>query len=165
MARSKRSPVERAAFLALSAALIVGAWICIHRAAYPVTEPYQFPVTTDSPEWAELAEAGLARNACRLPAGLAEQMTSEALLETALEDIAALTGDAQAFSDPVQGFWSNAKYNDALAELVTRPNAAAVVERAFSKLPPLTEITDVEVMIRWTYLSAFSQGLANPQEA
>ena len=55
--------------------------------------------------------------------------------------------------------------NDALAELVTRPNAAAVVERAFSKLPPLTEITDVEVMIRWTYLSAFSQGLANPQEA
>ena len=70
-----------------------------------------------------------------------------------------------AFSDPVQGFWSNAKYNDALAELVTRPNAAAVVERAFSKLPPLTEITDVEVMIRWTYLSAFSQGLANPQEA
>lgn len=58
MARSKRSPVERAAFLALSAALIVGAWICIHRAAYPVTEPYQFPVTTDSPEWAELAEAG-----------------------------------------------------------------------------------------------------------
>ena len=85
MARSKRSPVERAAFLALSAALIVGAWICIHRAAYPVTEPYQFPVTTDSPEWAELAEAGLARNACRLPAGLAEQMTSEALLETALD--------------------------------------------------------------------------------
>ena len=132
MARSKRSPVERATFLALSAALIVGAWICIHRAAYPVTEPYQFPVTTDSPEWAELAEAGLARNACRLPAGLAEQMTSEALLETALDY--PYVSSILAFSDPVQGFWSNAKYNDALAELVTRPNAAAVVERAFSSL-------------------------------
>ena len=163
MARSKRSPVERAAFLALSAALIVGAWICIHRAAYPVTEPYQFPVQPGTPEWAELAEAGLARNACRLPAGLAEQMTSEALLETALDY--PYVSSILAFSDPVQGFWSNATYNDALAELVTRPNAAAVVERAFSKLPPLTEITDVEVMIRWTYLSAFSQGLANPQEA
>ena len=76
MTRSKRSPVERAAFLVLSAALIAGAWICIDRAAYPVTEPYQFPITTDSPEWAALAEAGLARNACRMPAGLAEQMTA-----------------------------------------------------------------------------------------
>ena len=128
MARSKRSPVERAAFLALSAALIVGAWICIHRAAYPVTEPYQFPVTTDSPEWAELAEAGLARNACRLPAGLAEQMTSEALLETALDY--PYVSSILAFSDPVQGFWSNAKYNDALAGRVTRPDAEEVVARA-----------------------------------
>ena len=51
MARSKRSPVERAAFLALSAALIVGAWICIHRAAYPVTEPYQFPAHSGVPGW------------------------------------------------------------------------------------------------------------------
>lgn len=126
-----------------------------------MTEPYQFPVTTDSPEWAELAEAGLARNACRLPAGLAEQMTSEALLETALDY--PYVSSILAFSDPVQGFWSNAKYNDALAELVTRPNAAAVVERAFSKLPPLTEITDVEVMIRWTYLSAFPRGWPIPQ--
>lgn len=165
MARSKRSPVERAAFLALSAALIVGAWICIHRAAYPVTEPYQFPVTTDSPEWAELAEAGLARNACRLPAGLAEQMTSEALLETALDY--PFNASMYVSSDLEGMFGKRAALagNDALAELVTRPNAAAVVERAFSKLPPLTEITDVEVMIRWTYLSAFSQGLANPQEA
>ena len=163
MARSKRSPVERAAFLVLSAALIAGAWIYIDRAAYPVTEPYQFPVTTDSPEWAELAEAGLARNACRMPVGLAEQMTSEALLETAL-DYPYVT-DMLAFSDPAQGFWSNASYNDALTELVTRPDAAAVVERAFSQIPPLTEITDTETMVRWYKLSAFSQGLANPPEA
>ena len=90
-------------------------------------------------------------------------MTSEALLETAL-DYPYVTS-VLAFSDPVQGFWSNANYNDALAELVTRPDAAAVVEAAFSKLPPLTEITDVEVMVRWYELSAFSQGLANPPEA
>ena len=163
MERSKRSHVERAAFLVLSAALAAGAWAVTSRAAYPVTEPYQFPVTTDSPDWAELVEAGLARNACRMPAGLAEQMTSEALLETAL-DYPYVT-DMLAYSDPVQGFWSNANYNDALAELVTRPDAAAVVEGAFSKLPPLTEITDVEVMARWYELSAFSQGLANPPGA
>ena len=163
MERSKRSPVERAAFLVLSAALAAGAWAVTSRSAYPVTELYQFPVTTDSPDWAELAEAGLARNACRMPAGLAEQMTSEALLETAL-DYPYVT-DMLAYSNPVQGFWSNANYNDALAELVTRPDAAAVVEGAFSKLPPLTEITDVEVMIRWYELSAFSQGLANPPGA
>ena len=163
MEGTRRKFAERAVFLALSAALAAGAWAETERSAYPVTEPYQFPVQPGTPEWAELAEAGLARNACRMPAGLAEQMTSEALLETALDY--PYVGSILAFSDPVQGFWSNANYNDALAELVTRPDAAAVVERAFSKLPPLTEITDVEVMIRWTYLSAFSQGLANPQEA
>ena len=163
MARSKRSPVERAAFLVLSAALIAGAWICIDRAAYPVTEPYQFPVTTDSPEWAELAEAGLARNACRMPAGLAEQMTSEALLETAL-DYPYVT-DMLAYSDVVSGFWTNANYNDALAELVTRPDAAAVVEDALMKLPSPQETADTDTLIRWTYLAAFSQGLANPPEA
>ena len=158
----KRTLAERVVFLALSAALAVGAWAVTGRAACSVTAPYQFPVQPGTPEWVELS-ANARRAACRLPAGLAEQMTSEALLETALDY--PYVSSILAFSDPVQGFWSNAKYNDALAELVTRPNAAAVVERAFSKLPPLTEITDVEVMIRWTYLSAFSQGLANPQEA
>ena len=83
MGRNKRNFTERIMYLAMSAALIAGSWVYIDRSTYPVTEPYQFPVTTDSPEWAELAEAGLARNACRMPAGLAEQMTSEALLETA----------------------------------------------------------------------------------
>ncbi len=158
----KRTLAERVAFLMLSAVLAVGAWAVTGRAACSVTAPYQFPVQPGTPEWVEMS-ANARRAACRLPAGLAEQMTSEALLETALDY--PYVSSILAFSDPVQGFWSNAKYNDALAELVTRPNAAAVVERAFSKLPPLTEITDVEVMIRWTYLSAFSQGLANPQEA
>ena len=152
MGRNKRNFTERIMYLAMSAALIAGSWVYIDRSTYPVTEPYQFPVTTDSPEWAELAEAGLARNACRMPAGLAEQMTSEALLETALDYPYAT--DMLAFSDPVQGFWSN-----------TRPDAAAVVERAFSQLPPLSEITDTETMIRWYELSAFSQGLANPPVA
>ena len=158
----KRTLAEHVTFLMLSAALAVGAWAVTGRAACSVTAPYQFPVQPGTPEWVELS-ANARRAACRLPAGLAEQMTSEALLETALDY--PYVSSILTFSDPVQGFWSNAKYNDALAELVTRPNAAAVVERAFSKLPPLTEITDVEVMIRWTYLSAFSQGLANPQEA
>ena len=163
MGRNKRNFTERIMYLAMSAALIAGSWVYIDRSTYPVTEPYQFPVTKDSPEWAELAEAGLARNACRMPAGLAEQMTSEALLETALDYPYAT--DMLAFSDPVQGFWSNANYNDALTELVTRPDAAAVVERAFSQLPPLSEITDTETMIQWYALSAFSQGLANPPVA
>ena len=158
----KRTLAERVAFLMLSAALAVGAWAVTGRAACSVTAPYQFPVQPGTPEWVELS-ANARRAACRLPAGLAEQMTSEALLETAL-DYPYVT-DMLAYSNPVQGFWSNANYNDALAELVTRPDAAAVVEGAFSKLPPLTEITDVEVMARWYELSAFSQGLANPPGA
>lgn len=132
MTRSKRSPVERAAFLVLSAALIAGAWICIDRAAYPVTEPYQFPITTDSPEWAALAEAGLARNACRMPAGLAEQMTSEALLETALDY--PFNASMYASSDLEGMFGKRAALagNGALAELVTRPDAEEVIARALA---------------------------------
>lgn len=160
----KRTLAEHVAFLMLSAALAVGAWAVTGRAACSVTAPYQFPVQPGTPEWVELS-ANARRAACRLPAGLAEQMTSEALLETALDY--PFNASMYVSSDLEGMFGKRAALagNDALAELVTRPNAAAVVERAFSKLPPLTEITDVEVMIRWTYLSAFSQGLANPQEA
>ncbi len=116
MTRSKRSPVERAAFLVLSAALIAGAWICIDRAAYPVTEPYQFPITTDSPEWAALAE----------------RMTSEALLETALDY--PFNASMYASSDLEGMFGKRAALagNGALAELVTRPDAEEVIARALA---------------------------------
>lgn len=46
---------------------------------YPIDKPYEFPITPDSPEWDNLAMAGLAQNACRLPEGLVEQMTTKAL--------------------------------------------------------------------------------------
>lgn len=125
----KRTLAERVAFLMLSAALAVGAWAVTGRAACSVTAPYQFPVQPGTPEWVELS-ANARRAACRLPAGLAEQMTSEALLETALDY--PYVSSILAFSDPVQGFWSNAKYNDALAELVTRPDAEEVIARALA---------------------------------
>ena len=80
----KRTLAEHVAFLMLSAALAVGAWAGTGRAACSVTAPYQFPVQPGTPEWVELS-ANARRAACRLPAGLAEQMTSEALLETALD--------------------------------------------------------------------------------
>ena len=158
----KRALAERVAFLALSAVLAAGAQAVTNRSAYPVTEPYRFPVRPGTPEWVELDEAGLARNACRMPAGLAEQMTSQALLETALEDPYVI--DLLAYSDPVQGFWSIVGYNDALAELVTRRDAAAVVEAASEKLPVPEGETDPETAIRQEILAAFSQGLEHPPE-
>ena len=158
----RKSLAERIAFLVLSAALAAGAWAVTDRAAYPVTEPYRFPVRPGTTEWEALSETGLARNACRMPAGLAEEMTSQALLETALDYPYVI--DLLAYGDPVQGFWSNARYNDALAELVVRRDAAAVVESELEKLPPLEEITGSETMIRWYLLSAFSQGLEHPPE-
>ena len=80
----KRTLAERVVFLALSAALAVGAWAVTGRAACSVAAPYQFPVQPGTPEWVEMS-ANARRDACRLPAGLAERMTSEALLETALD--------------------------------------------------------------------------------
>ena len=132
MEGTRRKFAERAVFLALSAALTAGAWAVTSRAAYPVTEPYQFPVQPGTPEWVELAEAGLARNACRMPNGLAEQMTSEALLETALDY--PFNASMYVSSDLEGMFGKRAALagNDALAELVTRPDAEEVIARALA---------------------------------
>ena len=114
----KRTLAERVAFLMLSAALAVGAWAVTGRAACSVTAPYQFP--------------NARRAACRLPAGLAEQMTSEALLETALDY--PFNASMYVSSDLEGMFGKRAALagNDALAELVTRPDAEEVIARALA---------------------------------
>lgn len=158
----KRALAERVVFLALAAVLAAGAQAVTNRSSYPVTEPYRFPVQPGTPEWTELDETGLARNACRMPAGLAEQMTSQALLETALDYPYVI--DLLAYSDPVQGFWSNVRYNDALAELVKRRDAAAVVEAASEKLLVPEGEPDAKTTNRQKILAVFSQGLEHPPE-
>ena len=121
----KRTLAERVAFLMLSAALAVGAWAVTGRAACSVTAPYQFPVQPGTPEWVELS-ANARRAACRLPAGLAEQMTSEALLETALD----YPFNASMYvSSDLEGMFGK---RAALAELVTRPDAEEVTARALA---------------------------------
>ena len=116
----KRTLAEHVAFLMLSAALAVGAWAVTGRAACSVT-----------PEWVELS-ANARRAACRLPAGLAEQMTSEALLETALDY--PFNASMYVSSDLEGMFGKRAALagNDALAELVTRPDAEEVIARALA---------------------------------
>ena len=130
----KRTLAERVAFLMLSAALAVGAWAVTGRAACSVTAPYQFPVQPGTPEWVELS-ANARRAACRLPAGLAEQMTSEALLETALDY--PFNASMYVSSDLEGMFGKRAALagNDALAELVTRPDAEEVIARALAANP------------------------------
>ena len=132
----KRTLAERVAFLMLSAALAVGAWAVTGRAACSVTAPYQFPVQPGTPEWVELS-ANARRAACRLPAGLAEQMTSEALLETALDY--PFNASMYVSSDLEGMFGKRAALagNDALAELVTRPDAEEVIARALAANPQL----------------------------
>lgn len=121
----KRTLAEHVAFLMLSAALAVGAWAVTGRAACSVTAPYQFPVQPGTPEWVELS-ANARRAACRLPAGLAEQMTSEALLETALD----YPFNASMYvSSDLEGMFGK---RAALAELVTRPDAEEVIARALA---------------------------------
>ena len=70
--------------------------------------------------------------ACRLPAGLAEQMTSEAPLETALDY--PFNASMYVSSDLEGMFGKRAALagNGALAELVTRPDAEEVIARALA---------------------------------
>ena len=127
----KRTLAERVMFLALSAALAVGVWAVTGRAACSVAAPYQFPVQPGTPEWVEMS-ANARRDACRLPTGLAERMTSEALLETALDY--PFNASMYASSDLEGMFGKRAALagNGALAELVTRPDAEEVIARALA---------------------------------
>lgn len=127
----KRTLAERVAFLMLSAALAVGAWAVTGRAACSVTAPYQFPVQPGTPEWVELS-ANARRAACRLPAGLAEQMTSEALLETALDYPFNASMYVSSDLEGMFGKRADLAGNGALAELVTRPDAEEVIARALA---------------------------------
>ena len=100
----KRTLAERVVFLALSAALAVGAWAVTGRAACSVAAPYQFPVQPGTPEWVEMS-ANARRDA---------SMYASSDLEGMFGKRAALAG------------------NGALAELVTRPDAEEVIARALA---------------------------------
>ena len=154
----KRTLAERVAFLMLSAALAVGAWAVTGRAACSVTAPYQFPVQPGTPEWVELS-ANARRAACRLPAGLAEQMTSEALLETALDY--PFNASMYVSSDLEGMFGKRAALagNGALAELVTRPDAEEVIARALAAPAEAGEDPLRGVYLGWR-ASEVSQGQA-----
>lgn len=78
----ERRVFQRLAFLLLSCAAVTA--IALRSQRYPIDIPYAFLVRPGTPEWEELDAAGLARQAVKLPDRLAEQMTSEALFETAL---------------------------------------------------------------------------------
>lgn len=82
----ERRAFQCLAFLLLSCAAV--AVIALQPRRYPIDTLYAFPVRPDTPEWEELDAAGLARQAVKLPEGLAFRMTSKALLETALKPAA-----------------------------------------------------------------------------
>ena len=127
---------------------------------YPIDKPYEFPITPDSPEWDNLAMAGLAQNACRLPDGLVEQMTTKALLETAISY--PFSTNILVHEDEVLGFWEHAKYNEALGEFVQRPDAVTVLESVIIELPELSIGMEYDMQKRYYLLSAFMDGLKNP---
>ena len=128
---------------------------------YPIDKPYEFPITPDSPEWDNLAMAGLAQNACRLPEGLVEQMTTKALLETAISY--PFSTNILVHEDEVLGFWENAKYNEALGEFVQRPDAVTVLESAIIELPELSKGMEYDMQKRYYLLSVFMD--ARPWQA
>lgn len=126
----KRTLAEHVAFLMLSAALAVGAWAVTGRAACSVTAPYQFPVQPARRSGWSCPPTPVVPP-CRLPRGWPEQMTSEALLETALDYPFTLQVCVQRPGGDVRKAGGPGGQRR-LAELVTRPDAEEVIARALA---------------------------------
>ena len=50
-----------------------------------ITNPYEYPITPDSPQWRNFTQTSQMIEACQVPEDIVENMTTEALLETVLD--------------------------------------------------------------------------------
>ena len=73
------------------------------RKSYDISDPYEYPVTADSEQWSSFTTTAQMFEACQVPENIAEDMSTEALLQTVIDYPMLITVLAQ--SD------QNARYN------------------------------------------------------
>ncbi|MGE5630092.1 MAG: hypothetical protein ACM3TR_03225 [Caulobacteraceae bacterium] len=97
-----------------------------------INEPYQYPITpTNTEEWAKLTTLAEKKEACQIPLEIAENMTTEALIETVLSY--PLLPPAALFNDPKTALDGYMDFN-ALSELFSREGVPKLLIEMYSKI-------------------------------
>ena len=111
-----------------------------------ITNPYEYPITPDSPQWRNFTQTSQMIEACQVPEDIVENMTTEALLETVLDY--PLMVNVLVQNTPEIGYKFLLENNAAFRELVTRNDMIDVVDdKLFSeKLRSTAVKTDSEIV-------------------
>lgn len=92
--------------------------------AYTIDIPYEFPIQTGTPEWAELNTHRQKRIVSQVPEDILHAMTTEALLETVLNY--PLLADIYAYNSTEMGIETVSEQFNGLKELLNRSDFASV---------------------------------------
>lgn len=109
-------------------------------AAEVITEKYKFPIVPGMPEWSEFESVTEMREACQVPEEILENMTTEALVQTAM-DHPFLT-DLYFYDTLQDGFDSLAESSNVVAELLQRDDAAEALFNEYNTIQISDENTD-----------------------
>lgn len=112
--------------------LLVG-FIAAYQYLKPIDAPYLFPVQPGTPEWRGLTSDGMMVAACQMPEGLAERMTTEALVET-VAAYPLLISTVSFVGDKTVAYEYLKESFNGLNELATRPDAADALETYLSDM-------------------------------
>ena len=96
---------------------------------YDLDEPYVYPVLPGSDEWEAMTSVTQKIDACQIPEDILCRLTTRALLETVLDY--PLMVNMHSYSNMEMGYDAVVREFNGLRELVSRPDALAVIE-AFS---------------------------------
>ena len=116
------------------------------RDSYNISDPYEYPVTTDSEQWSSFTTTAQMFAACEVPEDVAENTSTEALLQTVLDYPMLVTVLVQ--NDQDAKYDMLFEYNAAFRELIERQDAKDVIAKRYqaeSKRDPAS-LSDEEIV-------------------
>ncbi len=113
---------------------------------YNISDPYEYPVTTDSQQWSSFTTTSQMFSACEVPEDIVEKMSTEALLQTVLDYPMLITVLVQ--NDQAAKYDMLLEYNAAFRELITRQDAEDVIAKQYQtkSRQDLTSLSDEQIV-------------------
>lgn len=100
---------------------------------YTIHEPYTYPISTGTEEWAALPNLDAMIAAVQIPEEILTNMDTPALLQTVLGY--PMPGDLYIYGDVAQGFATVSERCNGIPELLSRPDALDVIYSAYQAFP------------------------------
>lgn len=143
---------SRFVFLVLSLCIVICISWSNRSVAYTIDTPYDYPVKPGTKEWADITTNAQMISVCQIPDDLLTNMTTDALLETALEY--PLLIDIRGYSSSQIGCEQLSHYFNGVSELISRPDTYESVERKLKDFPvDHKNITDADLLLQYDLLN------------